>query len=187
MPGLSVTNKSNHSIVVTISNYTNSAKDLAPWAILKVGEVNIFPRDTYEALVIQDPNSEENTRGWYVDCSGAGSENGFLAVIFRGFDQQLGLEGQKTVGFNIRNASGIQGVQAFVSRFNGSGSDSWYNVPTTFGDPANFWARNGREMVAFKDPASGRQKGWYLNTDGGTVNVTFNGFDADLSVSTVGI
>ncbi|KAF4612458.1 hypothetical protein D9613_004410 [Agrocybe pediades] len=172
---------SNQPIQVAISNYTHSEKELGDWETLDVGKGTLFFRSQREALVLKDPQTDQR-RGFYVDCSGNDSVNGYLRVAFRGLDKQLGFEGQKQAGFYIRNASGIPDVQVFVSSFNGAGVDEWYEVPDNFEDRTKgFWSREGWEMVVFRDPATEEEKGWYLNTDGGTVEVTFNGFDKGIS------
>ncbi|KAH6905107.1 hypothetical protein BKA70DRAFT_1293438, partial [Coprinopsis sp. MPI-PUGE-AT-0042] len=45
------------------------------------------------------------------------------------------------------------------------------------------WDRSGWEVVVFKDPSTGRRRGWYLNGEG-TVQLIFTGFDNELGVAT---
>ncbi|CAA7264401.1 unnamed protein product [Cyclocybe aegerita] len=67
-------------------------------------------------------------------------------------------------GFNIRNQSDVVGLQVFVSKYT-NGSDEWYQVPNDFTSAGQYhWDRNGWEIVAFKDPATGVRRGWTLES-----------------------
>ncbi|KAF9562266.1 hypothetical protein CPC08DRAFT_634249 [Agrocybe pediades] len=107
-----------------------------------------------------------------------------LDVVFRGIDHQLGVPKEKR-GFNIRNVSGTPGVKVFVSKFSHrGGSDEWYEVPSDFEDPEKyFWRRKSWEIVVFMDPETQKRKGLYLNPEDSTLDVTFNGFDKEVTVS----
>ncbi|PPQ91734.1 hypothetical protein CVT25_013016 [Psilocybe cyanescens] len=90
-------------------------------------------------------------------------------------------------GFNIRDVSGTNGLQAFVSRY-GGGSDTWYDVPSSFDDPATaHWGRFGWEIVAFQVPTTGKTRGWYFQTESGVTNLTFFGFSQDIGLTRYGL
>ncbi|KAJ3512751.1 hypothetical protein NLJ89_g3340 [Agrocybe chaxingu] len=86
-------------------------------------------------------------------------------------------------GFNIRSQSNVANLQVFVSKYS-EGNDDWYPVPKDFTDPAQYhWERQGWEVVAFQDPATGVRRGWYLDCGSNTtVAITFAGFNQDLGI-----
>ncbi|KAF9551421.1 hypothetical protein CPC08DRAFT_823175 [Agrocybe pediades] len=173
MTGFKVTNGSQSTIEVFISKYTNKDHGSDAWYTLQDGASDTWNRNGYEILAFKDPKTGDR-RGWYLDCTDQTRE-----ITFRGFDRDLEID--HPTGFNIRNASGSP-VQIFVSAFT-NGLDSVFDVPTDFSDRAKcHWNRNGWELLAFIDPVSKKQRGWYLNTDGQTVDVTFNGFDKELTI-----
>ncbi|KDR69067.1 hypothetical protein GALMADRAFT_145792 [Galerina marginata CBS 339.88] len=87
-------------------------------------------------------------------------------------------------GFNIRNLSTVSGVQAFVSKYGTEGgNDSWFTVPADFSDPTKaHWERNSYEVVAFLDPVTKIQRGWYINCKDQVVGITFYGFEQDIGL-----
>ncbi|PPQ82504.1 hypothetical protein CVT25_007074 [Psilocybe cyanescens] len=90
-------------------------------------------------------------------------------------------------GFNIRDVSGTNGLQAFVSGYGGGGS-GWYDVPSSFDNPATaHWSRSGWEIVGFQVPTTGETRGWYLETGSGVTNLTFFGFNQDIGLTRDGL
>ncbi|KAH6897812.1 hypothetical protein BKA70DRAFT_1116107 [Coprinopsis sp. MPI-PUGE-AT-0042] len=85
--------------------------------------------------------------------------------------------------FQIRNHSGIDNIEVFVSKYsNSNGSDEWYKVAPDFTSrSADTWNRTGWEVVVFKDPSTGKRRGWYLKGEG-TLQLTFYGLDAELGL-----
>ncbi|KAF8957527.1 hypothetical protein BDZ97DRAFT_1846030 [Flammula alnicola] len=87
------------------------------------------------------------------------------------------------MGYNIRNQSNVKDIKAFVSKYTKDGNDNWFLVPSSFSDSStSHWDRNGWELVAFKDQATGTQRGWYIDCTGQTVDITFYGFNQDLGL-----
>ncbi|KAF8148843.1 hypothetical protein B0H34DRAFT_200343 [Crassisporium funariophilum] len=87
------------------------------------------------------------------------------------------------MGFNVKNLSNVKNLEAFVSKYTKDGNDGWFTVPSTFdSSSSSHWDRNGWELVAFKDPATNIQRGWYLDCKGQTVDITFYGFNQDLGL-----
>ncbi|TFK32151.1 hypothetical protein BDQ12DRAFT_585404, partial [Crucibulum laeve] len=63
-------------------------------------------------------------------------------------------------GFIVRNLSGINGLQVFVSMYsNEHGSDAWYSIAP---NSTENWGRNGWELIAFQEPGTQNRRGWYL-------------------------
>ncbi|KAH6905603.1 hypothetical protein BKA70DRAFT_1107454 [Coprinopsis sp. MPI-PUGE-AT-0042] len=85
--------------------------------------------------------------------------------------------------FQIRNHSGISGIQVFISKYsNTNGIDDWYSVPPDFiSQQEDTWNRSRWEVVVFMDPSTGRRRGWYLNGEG-TLQLTFYGLDTELGL-----
>nr|BCL50800.1 cholesterol binding protein [Grifola frondosa] len=72
--------------------------------------------------------------------------------------------------FYIRNVSG-QDMHCFVSKYTG-GEDSWYLLTSCFRA-----AREGSELIAFKNGADTQRVGFYLITKGKITYITFHSFD----------
>ncbi|PPR04415.1 hypothetical protein CVT26_002282 [Gymnopilus dilepis] len=87
-------------------------------------------------------------------------------------------------GFRIRNASNVKDLYVFVSKYsNSNGDDSWFAVADNYDDPSkSSWSRSGWELVAFQSSAAGARRGWYIQTNGQTVDLTFYGFEQDLGL-----
>lgn len=175
MTGFKIKNATSTPIEVMLSKYTNIDHGSDSWFTIAAGETSSWGRNGWEFLVFKDAN--ENRRGWYLDCTSR-----TIDVTFRGLDREIEVDHPK--GFNIRNATQTP-VQVMVSAYtNGNGTvQQVYDVPPDFSDASKcHWTRNGWELLAFIDPASKTRRGWYLNTGDATVDVTFNGFDKDLTI-----
>lgn len=87
-------------------------------------------------------------------------------------------------GFHIRNQSNCHRIEVFVSSWtNDRGSDAWFAVSTNLaGDGFEKWNRTGWEVVVFKDPDTGRRRGWYLNCENAILELTFYGFEVELGL-----
>ncbi|KAH6905106.1 hypothetical protein BKA70DRAFT_1505044 [Coprinopsis sp. MPI-PUGE-AT-0042] len=98
--------------------------------------------------------------------------------------------------FKICNRSGIPDIEVFISKYsNGDGNDDWFTLPNpeatliteifTFDllrpDQYETWGRSGWEVVVFKDPSTGRRRGWYLN-GADNLHLTFYRLDAELGL-----
>jgi len=176
MSGFKITNRLQQNVQVFVSNYTNQTQGSDAWFTLEAGASSaLVPRSGYEVIVFQDPQSDSALRrGWYLDCNGR-----TVDVNFRGFDKEV--EFNHPTGFNICNASGAP-IQVFVSAYT-NGNDSVFDCPVDFSDYSKcHWNRNGWELLAFIDPVTKLQRGWYLATQGETVDVIFNGFDREITI-----
>ena len=77
----------------------------------------------------------------------------------------------------IRNTSG-NNVDAFVSKYGGSGDDSWFPVGDSFAGSAAKWSRSSWEVVVFRDRANNNKRvGRYINAHGKTTQITFRSFE----------
>jgi len=106
----------------------------------------------------------------------------------------LYLDIHSTHGFYIQNQtklctcdSEICGcnLEVFVSKFNDTGLDSWYDVPPNFDDPKTCrWHRHKGdwECVVFRNKNTDERRGWYLLNRAGVTKITFYGLNHELGV-----
>jgi hypothetical protein len=90
-----------------------------------------------------------------------------------------------TPGFHIRNHSNIHKIEVFISAWTREGgSDSWFTVASNLSNADEYqkWHRTGWEVVVFKDPDTGRRRGWYLNCENAILQLTFYGFEVELGL-----